>query len=317
MDEIYQAPLLKRILAPLADGVLTILLSVGMFMLLINGAIDIGFHNLQLKIDQYQLQEKSYLFDIQKDQNGNFTSISRFVYHEDNQDEYKRFASILHDYYFLFVDGNEKSEEVFNKKYMLIDETTLRNAIVSVASLSGGIEAYTLLDEVIDVATNKKVNKTQGNAYYEAIGHFFVDEQKGVYNAALTEFTNNERFQSISSSLAVAERLEVLICTSVAALVFLCLPILINKNGETPFMHLLSICFTDSYGYQVRWRHKIIRALVTLLLYASSVYLFGVPILVNAIVMFVTSQKRSVLDYASNEIAIDKKTSVILEDKAA
>lgn len=78
-------------------------------------------------------------------------------------------------------------------------------------------------------------------------------------------------------------------------------------------MCLLGICFSDSYGYQVRWRNKIVRAIVTLLLYSSSVYLFGIPIVINAIVMFATPQKRSLLDYASNETAIDKKTSIILE----
>lgn len=78
-------------------------------------------------------------------------------------------------------------------------------------------------------------------------------------------------------------------------------------------MRILGICFTDSYGYQVKMHHKVIRALTTLLLYASSIYLFGVPIVVNAIVMLATQNKRSLIDMASNETAIDRKTSVILE----
>ncbi len=113
--------------------------------------------------------------------------------------------------------------------------------------------------------------------------------------------------------MASIERLEALICVAFSTLIFLVPPILLNKNGETAFMRLLGICFSDSYGYQVRWRNKIVRAIVTLSLYSSSVYLFGIPLLINAIVMFATPQKRSLLDYASNETAIDKKTSIILE----
>ena len=314
MDEIYQAPLYKRILAPLADGILTTLLAIGIFMLLVNGAIDIGFHNLDLKLAQYRLQEDSLLFDIQKDGNGNYSSISLLSYDEQNKEEPKRFVKILHTYYVNYVDDANKSEASFNKKYMLFDEKTLQNPIFSITSIDQDFASYTLLDEVTDVSTKKTVSKDNEQAYYQAIAHFFMDEQKGVYHLAMSEFTSSARFQDISSKLSAAERLEVLICISFASLVYLCLPILINKHGQTPFMHLLGICFVDSFGYQVKWRHKIIRAATTLLIYASSSYLFGVPIVINAITMFVNSQKRSVLDYASNEVVIDKKTSVILTE---
>ena len=282
-------------------------------MLLINGAVDIGFHNLDLKVAQYSLQESSCLFNIKKDGSGNYSEISLLSYNQDNPEEYRTFVKAIHDYYYLYVGGTDLSEETFHKKYMLFDAVSLKNAIFSISSLNDDYTTYTLLDEVTDVLTGKKVKKTQTSDYNAAIAAFFTDSNKGVYNLAMTEFTDSERFQSVSSQLIVAERIEVLVCVAFSTLIFLCLPILINKHGETPFMHLLGICFVDSYGYQVRWRHKIIRAIVTLLLYASSAYLFGIPIIVNAIVMLATSEKRSLLDLASNETAIDKKTSVILE----
>ena len=79
-------------------------------------------------------------------------------------------------------------------------------------------------------------------------------------------------------------------------------------------MHLLGICFVDSYGFQVKWQQKIIRSIVTILLYASSAYLYGIPLLVNALVMLISPSRRSPLDYASNETCIECKSSVILED---
>ena len=314
MDEIYQAPLLKRTLASFLDGVVTILLAIGLFMLLINGAVDIGFHNLGLKIQQYNLQEQSQLFQVSKDKDGNFLEISLLTYNEANKEEDKRFVNILHHYYFDIVKAESKNESEFNKKYLLFDVNSLQNAIYSIPSIEAAPSSYVLKDEVVDVATNKKVSKDQEKEYYAAISHFFMDSNKGVYNLAITDFTNGEAFQSVSSQLAVAERLEALICVAFSSFIFLCLPILINKHGETAFLHVVKICYTDSFGYQVRWRHKIIRAVTTLLLWSSSAYLFGVPLVVNAIVMFATGQKRSLIDYASNMIAIDRKTSVIVSE---
>ena len=67
MEEIYQAPLFKRIIASILDVIITLLLSLGFFMLLINGAVDIGFHNLNYKISQFTIQEESSLFYVRKD----------------------------------------------------------------------------------------------------------------------------------------------------------------------------------------------------------------------------------------------------------
>lgn len=314
MDEIYQAPLYKRILAPLLDGAVTFLLAVGFFMLLINGAVDIGFHNLGLKLDQYQLQESSHLFDVKKDAQGNYSSIALFGYDETNPEEHSRFVTTLHDYYVDYVQSEAKSNAEFNKKYMLFDVNSLQSPVYIIENIDSDIASYQLRDTVVDVLTDKPVSKDKGKAYYEAIAHFFSAENKGVYPMAVTEFTSDSRFQSIADRLTSIERIEAMICLSAAALIFLSIPILINKNGETAFMHLWSICFVDTLGYRVRWRHKIIRSLVTLLLYASLVFLFGIPLLVNIILCLATSQKRSLLDFAAGEIAIDKKTSVILDE---
>ena len=312
MDEIYQASIFKRISASLLDGVLTILLAIGMFMLLANGAVDIGFHNLALKLEQYRLQDDSRLFNVDKDGDGNILGISLFSYDESKLDDHTKFVSIIHDYYFLSSERTQKSETDFNKSLMLFDEKTLSNGIYSIPSLDANFASYTLLDQVTDVSTGNKVGREDEEGYRLAIAHFFTDEKKGVYYLATTEFTNSAAFQSLAEQLAIAERIEILICTSVSALLVVCMPILINKHGETAFMHVLSICFVDSYGYQVKMKHKIIRATVTLLLYASSIYLFGVPMVINAIVMFATPSKRSLLDFAANEASIDKKTSVII-----
>lgn len=312
-EEIYQAPLYKRIIAALLDNIIVVLLAIGIFMLLVNGAVDIGFHNLNYKLNQYKLQEESSLFYVSKDEKGNFVEIKSITYELKDHEGYKTFVSNIHSYYQNYVTLDTKSEAEFNKKYMLFDEKTYRNAIFSINSLNDEYSTYTLLDEVKDVTNNRMVKKENEEQYYEAIYNFFTDKTKGVYNLALTEFTNSEKFNTLVKDLEAIERIEALICVSVSSL-FIAIPVLINKNGETAFMHVLGITFSDSAGYKVKWRNKIIRSIMIILLNASSTYLFAIPLVVNSLLCLFTPNNRSLIDYASNETAIDKKTSIILEN---
>ncbi len=314
-EAIFQAPLSKRILAAFLDVSATLLLAIAFFLLLVNGALDIGFHNLNHRLAQYRLQEESGLFLIHKDDDGNYLEISALSYREEEEEEYQRFIVKIRDYYFSFASGEEKTETYFNTHYMLFDPDSLQNAIFSVSSLTEDYSHYLLLDEVRDVSSQKKVRKEEKEEYLRAVKNFFMDPKEGVYPLALSEFTKEERFQSIVNELEAIERVEILLCVAFSSFLFLSLPILFNRNGESAFMHLLGICFTDSDGYRVKWRHKIIRALTVVMLNAVSVYFFGIPLLVNAILCLLTPEKRSLLDYASNLVAIDKKSSVIVENE--
>ena len=240
--------------------------------------------------------------------------MSQLSYNVENLDEYKSFIKNIHDYYFHYVTSDNKQESEFNKKYMLFNEMTLKNSVFCVSSLDDSYLNYQLLDDVVDVSTGKVINKSDVEKYKQAVANFFIDANKGVYNLALSEFTASDKFQQLVTQLQVIERLEALICVVVSTFIFISIPVLLNKNGETAFMHVLGICFSDSYGYKVKWRHKIIRSIMVLLLHASSAYLFGIPLVANIIVCLATPQKRSLIDFASNETAIDKKTSVILEE---
>ncbi len=314
MDELYQAPVYKRIISGILDQTMAVLLAIGLFMLLANGAVDIGFHNLSYKVAQFQLQEESCLFDITKDGQGNYLGVAPLTYDTSNKNDYKRFVERIHSYYVYSVPQENRSNADFNKKFMLFDANSCKNAVFSIESIDADYTSYALLDVVKDVLTNKSYNQTDETNYYGAVANFFVGEGEGVYHLALTEFTSSEKFQSIQARLEGIERLEALICTAVSTLVMISLPVLINKHGETAFMHLLSICFVDSYGYRIKWRNKILRAIVVLILNSVSIYLFAIPLAVNAIVYLATPSKRSLVDIASGESGIDKRTSVILDE---
>lgn len=312
-EEIYQASLIKRIISSLLDFIITILLSIGFFMLLSNGAIDIGFHNLDYKIKQYQLEEQSFLFDVKKNANGSYQEIAPLSYDLTNKEEYKNILKRINDYYFSFTLETNKSNSTFNKKYLNFNEETLKNSIFSINSIDDSYTEYTLLDEIKDVSNDSIVNKSDEKNYLKAINNFFMDKNKGIYNFALTEFTSGERFQSLVNQLETIERIEIMICVFVSTLIFVSLPVLLNKNGETAFMHVLSICFVDSYGYRVKWKNKIIRSILVILINVISAYLFLIPLVINSLVMLFNSSKRSLIDIASNETAVDKKTSIILD----
>lgn len=286
-------------------------------MLLANGAIDIGFHNVDYKLKQYKVQEESGLFYVNKGSDGSYIEISALKYDESDKDQYKSFLKTISNYYFTYDNSPDKSESLFNTKYMLFDEKNLTNAIFSINSINASIDQYVLLDDVLDVATNKTFNKSDEENYYKAIMNFFMDSNKGVYNLALTNFTNSEQFLSIVNELQAIERLEALICVAFSSLLFLALPTILNKNGETAFMHLFGICFSTSYGYKVKMSNKVIRAVMIVLLYTASAYLYFIPLLANIIVCLVTKEKRSLMDLASNMTAIDKKISIIIEENEA
>lgn len=314
MDEIYQAPLFKRVLSSILDVAVMFLFAIGIFMLLANGAIDIGFHNVDYKLKQYKVQEESGLFYVSKGSDGSYIEISALKYDESDKDQYKSFLKTISNYYFTYDNSPDKSESLFNTKYMLFDEKNLTNAVFSINSINSSIDQYVLLDDVLDVTTNKTFNKSDEKNYYKAIMNFFMDSNKGVYNLALTKFTNSEQFLSVVNELQAIERLEALICVAFSSLLFLALPTILNKNGETAFMHLFGICFSTSYGYKVKMSNKIIRAVMIVLLYTASAYLYFIPLLANIFVCLATKEKRSLMDLASNMTAIDKKISIIIEE---
>ena len=314
MDEIYQAPVYKRLLSSLLDLIIVLLLSVGFFMLLSNGALDIGFHNLKYKKEQFRIQDESSLFYVEKDVNGNYLEVSSLTFDETKENEHQKFLKAIHDYYMTYVESETKTEAIFNKEYVQIDENTLKSAIFFVNSINDSYETYALLDEVIDVSDGTKINKSNTEKYNLAIKNYFMDKYKGIYRLALTSFTSSERFQNVVNHIASIERIEILICVGVSSLIFMSLPILLNKNSETAFMHVFSVCFTDSYGYKVKWKHRIIRSIVVLLINIASAYLYAIPLVINGLVYIFTPSKRSLVDYAANETGIDKKYSVMIEE---
>lgn len=313
MGEIYLAKLWKRVIASLLDYGVVFALAITFYMFLSNGIIDIGFHNASLKQEQFKLQEKSHLFDVTKE-NETISQVKLLEFDEKDINSYKSFLNAIHDFYYDFLTLDNKSNENLNKEYFLFDENKLENAIFKIENINDSIEDFILKDEIVNIETLEKVSKNDTEKYIETISLYFLSEEKGVYNLSLTYFTNTEEFKNIDLNIAYVERIEIMFSMLFSSLIVFAFPLLFNKNGETLFMHFLKLGYSNRNGYKVNFALKIIRLVVTLTLNTISMYLYLIPFLINILFLFITKEKRSLIDIASGMVAIDMVRSTIYQD---
>ena len=312
MGELYLAKVYKRIFASLLDYVIVFGLAISFFMLLSNGIIDIGFHNESYKQEQYKMQDESHLFDVTK-KDGKYVSVNYIQYDTEDKNSYKNYLEAITNYYYNFLNQDEKSNEDLNINFFLFDEKTLQNPVFSINSINDDYTNFIIKDEIINVENNKTYKKGE-EGYDEAFRNFFVSEEYGVYSLALTSFTNNIEFQNLDLTIASIERIEIMIVTLFSSILVFGLPFLLNKNGESMFMHLLKIGYTNRNGYKVKFGLKVVRFIMILILNTISVYLYFIPMIVNIIVMFINKEKRSLIDIASGQVCVDLSNSVIYKD---
>lgn len=313
MDDIFEAPLFKRILAGTLDFLVTILLSISIFMLLANGALDIGFHNLELKNEQFRLEEESSLFKVTREDD-KIVGLESLTFDTKKENEDQKFLKAINDYYFKASEVTNKSIKELNINFFKFDETTLENNIYKINDINSTYTSFVLKNEI----KNKKdeiVSVNDKEKYLETIKEYFLDEKEGVYFYSLTHFTNSKKFQEIAFKLQNVERYEVMISVGFSTLLFLCIPSLINKNGQTPFMFVFKIGCSNSAGYKIKFKHKALRAVAFLVLFTASAYLFMIPLIINYIVVFCNKNRRSLIDFFSETVAIDLKTSVLYESE--
>ena len=314
MNDIYEAPLLKRVIAGLLDFIVVVLLAISTFMLLANGAIDIGFHNIERKQKQYKLQEESSLFKVTYNKNDDIIGLELLEYNTKEDREDFKFLKAINDYYFTYLDKEDKTNKELNINYFKFDENTLENNIYKINSIDDKYEDFILKVNILD-QNNNIISNSDTEKYNKTIKDFFLNEKRGIYHYALTDFTSSIEFKNIMMKLNEIERYEVLISTLFSSIIFLVIPALINKNGETAFMHIFKLGYSDSYGYKIKFKHKIFRALSLMIIYTASAYLYLVPLIINYLVVLFNKNRRSLMDFSSNTVAIDLKTSVLFASK--
>lgn len=312
MGELYLGKIYKRFFASLLDYVLVFGLAISFFLLLSNGLIDIGFHNEDLNQKVLKLQEKSNLFEVSKD-GDIYLSANYLTYDLEDENYYKVYLKAINDYYYNYLDKEDKSNRDLNLYFFLFNEKTMQNSIFLINSLDDSYEEFILKDEVTNVSSGDLVNKNSDD-YKLAIANFFIDEEKGIYNLALTSFTSSEEFLSIENKISNIEYYEFLITYLVSCLIIFLPSILINKNSESLFMHILKIGYTNIDGYKVNYLNKILRIILLLIINLLSIYTYFIPLIINGIIIFINKEKRSLIDICSNEVCVDLIHSTIYKN---
>lgn len=309
---IAPAPFHKRVLAAIFDITAVAILTVVSFLLIATGTVEIGFHNEQYTEAQLVLAEESGLFNIEKDDDGNYISIEKLTYDVTYQYEYTRFINILKNYYTNYLEKDKKSDYDFNVTYMHFNPETNENAVFSIYSTYS--QNYSLLPTIIDVSTGGTVSSNQ-KGYGQAIANFFMDEKCGVYYTVVTnEFPVTNQMNRVFLQLYKAWFYEVVVSLTVSAFLLLSIPTIINKNGETLFMLAFGVCYVDMLGFRVKWRYKILRAFMILLFYFTTLFTADALLTVNMFLSIFRKQHRSLLDGITKQIAVDKKNSVIFDE---
>lgn len=315
MGDIFYGKIWKRIIAGLLDYLFVFGVALAFFTLFSRGIVDIGFHNADLKLQTFKEQEKTHLFVISRNSNNEIYGADLISFDKENLNEsVEEFKEVISYYYFEYKESEDKSWKEFNTEFFEFDEESLKSDVFSIPSIDSTIDDYVLLDTVIDRNTGEEVSKDD-EGYVSAIETYFMSNTDGVYLNALNDFSDtSEAFNNIQAQIQVAERIEIMISTAIATLIVMILPIMLNKNSETMFMHFLKLCYSTRDGYKVHISNKVMRSIVVLILNTISVYLFLIPLLINIIVIFVNKDRRSLIDISSNEICVDKATSTIYEN---
>ena len=309
---IAPAPFHKRVLAAICDITAVAILTVVSFIFIATGTVEIGFHNEQYTEAQLALAEESGLFNIEKDDDGNYISVEKLTYDVSDKYEYTKFINILKNYYNKYLEKRDKSARDFNLTYMNFENDSLDNRVFSVISLDS--TNYSLLPTVWDVSTGRWYKYTEVG-YREAIANFFMDEEYGVYYTVVTnEFPITNQMNRVFLQLYKVWFYEMVISLTVSAFLLLSIPTIINKNGETLFMLAFGVGYVDMLGFRVKWRYKILRAIMILLFYFTTLFTADALLTVNMFLSIFRKQHRSLLDGITKQIAIDKKTTVIFDE---
>jgi len=315
MGDIYLAKIWKRIIAGLLDYLFVFGVALAFFTIFSRGIVDIGFHNSDLKLQLFEEQEKANLFVISRNSNNEIYAAELLSFDKNNLEEsINKFKNVISYYYFEYKESEDKSWREFNVEFFNFDEKSLKSDIFSIPSIDSSIDDYVLMDTITDIDSGEEISKGD-ERYTSVIEKYFMSDSNGVYLNALDDFssTSNE-FNNIQAQIQVAERIEIMISTAIATIVVMVLPIMLNKNSETMFMHFLKLCYSTRDGYKVHLSNRIMRSIMVLFLNTISVYLFLIPLIVNLIVVFVNKDRRSLVDICSNETCVDKMVSTIYEN---
>lgn len=347
LKDIKYANLGRRVISIILDLLFFGVIFCFLYLPLVEGFIDIGFHNNQILHDIKALQVESGLFvdrsesnqkelsnvsligyDELTDENGYYTFDSYLVYMNAIYSFYTNENFSYHDELMnmIFNKTNVSDEEFnywFNSKVLYISQSDdfdvycLHNNNLYSSPLNNCfVKDKIIFDGIIYVKNGDDIRKNQD--YILAATKIFSDtlDFPGTYQEALFRFRNTNVYNTFYKNLERISRYEAYISIAIVSIIyFLAIPLLF-KNGETFGMKIMHIGLVNSLEYQVSKPQVLLKYLIIIVEIYISLFTFLLIFFVDYLIMIFSKRHRSISDLIAVTVMIDTKLSAWFASRA-
>ena len=348
IKDIKYANLGRRVLGIIFDLIFFVIIFLFLYLPVVEGYIDIGFHNKQVLNDVKEFQVYSGLFvdrseeDEEKllnvsligreelvDENDYFTFNSYEVYLNATYNFYSNKEFSFHDELMEMVFKKQDVSENelnywYNKKVLNIDQSKdfddfyLKNNDLYSSPLNGNCQIKETITFKGVAYTKKSDDNRENQEYILSAIKIFSDtlDFPGTYQEALLNFRNTSEYSNFYLQLERISRYEAYIALALAGLVYFLIIPLFFKNGETIGMKMVHVGLVNSLEYQVSKPQVLLKNLLILAEIYVGIFTFFIVFLIDYIVMVFTKRHRSFSDFVAATVMIDTKTSVWFASRA-
>lgn len=348
IKDIKYANLGRRVLGIIFDLIFFVIIFLFLYLPVVEGYVDIGFHNKQVLNDVKEFQVYSGLFvdrseeDEEKlsnvsligreelvDENDYFTFNSYEVYLNATYNFYSNKEFSFHDELMEMVFKKQDVSENelnywYNKKVLNIDQSKdfdvfyLKNNDLYSSPLNGNCQIKETITFKGVAYTKKSDDNRENQEYILSAIKIFSDtlDFPGTYQEALLNFRNTSEYSNFYLQLERISRYEAYIALALAGLVYFLIIPLFFKNGETIGMKMVHVGLVNSLEYQVSKPQVLLKNLLILAEIYVGIFTFFIVFLIDYIVMVFTKRHRSFSDFVAATVMIDTKTSVWFASRA-
>ena len=319
-----------------------------LYLPVVEGYVDIGFHNKQVLNDVKAHQVYSGLFVDRSEEDEvpltNVSLIGREELTDDNDyftfDSYEVYLNATYNFYSnkglsfhkelmeMIFKKTDISENEFNYWYntevLNIDQSSdydvfyLENNDLYSSPLNENAKVKATITFKGEKFTKNGNDNRDNQEYILSSIKIFTDtlDFPGTYQEALLHFRNTNQYSNYYLQLERISRYEAYIAIAIGGLIYFLIIPLFFKNGETLGMKIVHVGLVNSLEYQVSKPQVFLKNLVILAEIFLGLFTFFIVFLVDYIVMVFTKRHRSFSDFVAATVIIDTKNSVRFVSRA-
>ena len=342
IKDIKYANLGRRVLGIILDLIFFIILLLFFYLPVVEGYVDIGFHNAQVLNDVKALQVYSGLFADRSEENQEPLTNVSLIGREELTDEnnyftfgsYKVYLNATYNFYtnkdlsfhnelleMIFSKTDISDSELnywFNTQVLNIDQSLdydvyyLENDDLYSSPLNDNCKVKETITFKGETFTKTSDDNRQNQEYILASIKIFSDtlDFPGKYQEALLHLRNTNEYSNYYLQLERISRYEAYIAIAISGLIYFLIIPLFFKNGETFGMKIVHVGLVNSLEYQVSKPQVFLKNFFILAEIFVGIFTFFLVFLIDYIVMIFTKRHRSFSDLIAATVVIDTKTSV-------